>query len=95
LPVSDEWAWFLTALRSPVHASGHEQLVRQTLALTRDVAAGTVGCSLTEIDGAGYRTPIASSPLARELDHTQRAVSRGRASARSATTGPTNRRYRR
>jgi hypothetical protein len=93
--VSDEWAWFLTALRSPVHASGHEQLVRQTLALTRDVAAGTVGCSLTEIDGAGYRTPIASSPLARELDHTQRAVSRGRASARSATTGPTNRRYRR
>jgi hypothetical protein len=47
------------------------------LELSSDVATGTVGCSLTEIDGAGYRTPVSSSPLALRLDQAQYAESSG------------------
>jgi hypothetical protein len=67
----------LAALRGPARGSDHEQLVLRTLALGADVAVGTVGCSLTEIDGAGYRTPAASSPLALQLDEAQYGAASG------------------
>ena len=47
------------------------------LALGHSVAAGTVGCSLTELDGAGYLTPAASTGLALELDQAQYAAAQG------------------
>lgn len=75
MPVSDQWASLLASLRQP--GRGHEQLIRLALRLGHDIAAGTVGCSLTEIDGAGYRTPAASSPVALRLDQAQYAESSG------------------
>jgi hypothetical protein len=78
VPVSDEWASLLAALRSPTpDATSHDELVRLALDLSHDIAEDTVGCSLTEIDGAGYRTPVASNSLALELDQAQYAAASG------------------
>ena len=75
MPVSNQWASLLASLRQP--ASSQEHLLMAALELSSDVGAGTVGCSLTEIDGAGYRTPVSSSPLALRLDQAQYAESSG------------------
>jgi hypothetical protein len=52
-------------------------MVPRALALGRDVAPGVTGCSLTELDGAHYRTPAASTDVAFELDQAQYADSAG------------------
>lgn len=48
-------------------------LLDRALLLGHDVAPGTVGCSLTELDQAAFRRPPASAPLALEWDEAQYA----------------------
>lgn len=77
MPLSSEWASLLTALRGPTPGATQEELLRLALRLSVDIADETVGCSLTQIDGAGYRTPVASNELALGLDEAQYAEASG------------------
>jgi hypothetical protein len=77
VPLFDQWAALMAALRNPSPTSRREELVLLALGLSADMAPGTVGSSLTEIDGAGYRTPAMSTPLALELDYAQYGAQTG------------------
>ncbi|HEX4727197.1 MAG TPA: GAF domain-containing protein [Jatrophihabitans sp.] len=67
MPALQDWGGVLAALRDGAAA----ELLSQTLALGHDVAEGTVGCSLTELDGVHYQSPAASTELALVLDEAQ------------------------
>jgi hypothetical protein len=74
---SPDWGPVLAALRDVSTGGARAELLERALLLGHDAAPGTVGCSVTELDGASYRTPAASSPLALELDNAQYADSAG------------------
>jgi hypothetical protein len=61
----------LRAADDPARVSDSHALLRQALALGRDVAPDTVGCSVTTIEGDRYHTPAFSDGLALELDCAQ------------------------
>ncbi|MCW2528124.1 MAG: binding sensor regulator [Pseudonocardiales bacterium] len=77
MPEFDQWASLLASLRRPRPGGSHGRLVLQALELGQDVAPGIVGASLTEMEGAGFRTPSSSTPLALGLDCAQYAASSG------------------
>jgi len=74
---SRDWGPVLAALRDGSIGDARPALVNRALLLGHDVAPGTVGCSLTELDRAAFRTPAASSQLALELDEAQYAEAAG------------------
>lgn len=47
------------------------RLLREAVAGGLSVAAGMIGCSITEIDGSRYRTPWSSGTAARAIDELQ------------------------
>ncbi len=71
------WGEMFAALRDRPASGSGDVLVGRALALGHDVAAGMVGCSLTEVVGTACRTPAASTDLALELDLAQYAESAG------------------
>jgi hypothetical protein len=60
-------------MREPGTSGGRQELLVEALRLGHDAAPGILGCSVTELDGAHYRTPVASTDVALELDHAQYA----------------------
>jgi hypothetical protein len=72
-----DWGSVLAALRDGTAHAAQPDLLNRAVRLGHDIAPGTVGCSVTEVDGDGCRTPVASSPLALELDEAQYADSTG------------------
>jgi len=66
-----QWAELLDAVSGPVAGDDSDTLLRHAIDLGLDVAPDTVGCSITEIEHSGYRTPVASGDLALDLDKAQ------------------------
>jgi hypothetical protein len=66
-----QWAELLRAVSEPGAAPSSEALLRQAVELGRDVAPGTVGCSVTTLEGDRYTTPVFSDTLALDLDRAQ------------------------
>lgn len=66
-----QWAQLIRAAAEPAVAGDPEAVLRQAVALGHQVAPGTVGCSITSIDGDRYVTPAYSHPLALDLDQAQ------------------------
>jgi hypothetical protein len=71
------WRKLFLSIREPGAPGGRQELLVEALRLGHDAAPGIVGCSVTELDGAHYRTPAASTDVALELDYAQYADSAG------------------
>jgi ANTAR domain len=56
---------------APDPAGNRTTLLTQAVRAAVDIAPGMLGCSLTEMDGARWRTSITSADLCRELDELQ------------------------
>jgi hypothetical protein len=56
---------------TPDPAGDRTTLLAQTVRAAMDVAPGMMGCSLTEMDGARWRTAIMSADFCRDLDELQ------------------------
>jgi hypothetical protein len=68
---SRQWAELLHAVSRPAPGSDSGALLRQAMGLALDVAPGVVGCSVTEIAGGTYSTPVFSDGRAVGLDLAQ------------------------
>jgi len=66
-----QWAQLLRAISEPRPGSDSGAMLRQAVALGRDVAPDTMGCSVTTLDGDEYHTPVYSDGLALDLDRAQ------------------------
>ncbi|MDQ1752984.1 MAG: hypothetical protein QOE71_4040 [Pseudonocardiales bacterium] len=71
------WEPLLRAASTSRDRLSGTSLLVDAVRLGLDVAPGTVGCSITELTDAGYRTPVTSGPLALELDQAQYAAGNG------------------
>lgn len=67
------WRKLFLSIREPGAPGGRQELLVEALRLGHDAAPGILGCSVTELDGAHYRTPAASTEVALELDQAQYA----------------------
>jgi hypothetical protein len=66
-----KWARLLDAVSRPSAVADRDALLSEAVSLGLDVAPGSVGCSITQQIGSDYRTPVASGPLAMDLDLAQ------------------------
>ncbi len=74
---SAAWAALLQAAARPQTGEQLSGALRTAFSLRIDVASDIVGCSITEIDGGQFRTPVWSNDVAIELDHTQYDAGKG------------------
>lgn len=72
-----KWARLLDAVSRPSAALDRDALLTEAVSLGLDVAPGSVGCSITQQLGEDYRTPVASGPLAMDLDLAQYRAGNG------------------
>jgi hypothetical protein len=72
-----KWARLLDAVSRPSAALDRDALLSEAVSLGLDVAPGSVGCSITQQLGEDYRTPVASGPLAMDLDLAQYRAGNG------------------
>ncbi len=77
MPKSNSWDTLFAMLRDGSAAGEPDELLDLALSLGHNVAAGMVGCSLTEMHGVRFRTPAASTNLALELDQAQYVAGEG------------------
>jgi hypothetical protein len=76
--VEDRWADLIRRLSNQgLSGVERDRLLAQALSLGATITADSVGCSVTEDTGAGFRTPAASNALALRLDHAQYEASDG------------------
>lgn len=73
----DQWTRLLREVRSPSPDVDENEVAAVAVQLGLTVALHTVGCSITQAQPVGYRTPIASTSLALELDEAQYAAGTG------------------
>lgn len=66
-----KWDDLLRAVTGDLDAPARQALLQQAITLGPQVSPDTVGCSVTEMDGLRYRTPVASGELAMALDQAQ------------------------
>lgn len=72
-----KWSRLLDAVSRPSAALDRDALLSEAVSLGLDVAPGSVGCSITQQLGEDYRTPVASGPLAMDLDLAQYRAGNG------------------
>ena len=70
-----QWAQVLTAASTPV--ADRDAVLRTAMALGSGIAPATVGCSLTEQVGDGFRTAASANELSLALDLAQYDVDEG------------------
>jgi hypothetical protein len=75
--IEDQWAALFDAMGRPGDAEDQAAALRTAMSLGLTVAPSSVGCSVTEVVGAGFQTPVASGDLAMALDHAQYADNAG------------------
>jgi hypothetical protein len=67
----DGWAALLASASQSRADADVSEALELALALSADVSPEAVGCSISEPDGRGYRTPVSSNELAIVLDYAQ------------------------
>lgn len=69
--ISRRWLELVRAAADPASIQAPQELLRQAMGLGHEVAPGSIGCSITTIDGDRYLTPASSDSLAFDLDQAQ------------------------
>jgi hypothetical protein len=74
---SQQWLRVVSAAEAPRSAADRSVALRMAVELGTSVVPASVGCSVTERAGAGYRTVSSANALSLALDHAQYAADEG------------------
>ena len=74
---SQQWLRVVSAAEAPRSAADRSVALRMAMELGTSVVPASVGCSVTERAGAGYRTVSSANALSLALDHAQYAADEG------------------
>ena len=67
----EQWAQVLRATTGAHREVRTDSVLRTAMALGLGITPATVGCSVTEVAGAGYRSPVVANDLSLDLDLAQ------------------------